>query len=422
MGSIHFPRRLARAGLVAAVTAAIVGAGLLVLPATGRTEPAVHIGTINGQDATDGTVDAPLTGDTLTADGTARIEPGVLADAGASVARPVGSTLPVTGIASFGTAPYTFRWTHGGSTTRFAAPTSQTTTFDSTGLPGGPQTLTLTVTDALGDTDTDTVKVFLQAPATTTLLDVTDEIGPGVPEELGENVDGSNQEIPFVVPRSTEQLTVELSWDTPGSDLDLRLDDPSGAQDDNTTGATGANPERIVIDDPAAGDWAALLTAYLNPPETYHLTAVAEGFVPDPAPTLDAGGPYVFDRGDTQTLTATTTGGTAPVDVAWDLDGDNVFEASGATTTLDFGLGTHLVTVKAVDAAGYEKRETLGVRIVDGTLDNAPGIVVIAVADSGLNVYHQDFRAETYGDETIKALTNGFTRHPSEYLAGYPAT
>ena len=49
-------------------------------------------------------------------------------------------------------------------------------------------------------------------------------------------------------------------------------------------------------------------------------------------------------------------------------------------------------------------------------------ITVVGVADSGINPYHFEFSAATYPDPDVLALTRNFTRHPSEYISGYPAS
>ncbi len=413
-------RRHLWASVAAVVT---VAAGGLLLPTFAQAPAAVSITKINGQSPAGGSVADPVNGDVLQATGTARIEPGVLADAGSSSARPLGQPVPVMGLATFGTAPYTFAWSFEGSAARFANAGAQSTTFSTSGLAAGPVVLTLTVSDSAGSTDTDTVRAFLQAPVNATLVDHAGPIGPGTPEETvgGSNADRSDRSFDFNVPVGTDTLKIVLGWEGAQNDLDLRVDDPSDREDGNTSGAGSANPETISVNGPASGKWKALVQAFLNTPTNFTLKATTTGHVPDPTPALNAGGPYDFAPGEPQQLRASATGGTAPVSIAWDLDGDNVFEASGAAVSTSFGLGTHLVTVKATDGAGYEKRQTLGVRVSDGTVDASPGVVVIAIADSGLNVYHEDFRASTYRDPLISALTANFTKHPSTYLTGYPA-
>jgi hypothetical protein len=48
-------------------------------------------------------------------------------------------------------------------------------------------------------------------------------------------------------------------------------------------------------------------------------------------------------------------------------------------------------------------------------------ITVVGIADTGINPYHLEFSAETYPDPAVLELTDNFTRHPSEYIPGYPA-
>ena len=405
----------------AVATTGLIVAGTLLVPAlaSGST---VSIGTLNGADATSGSVSKPVTS-TVTATGTARTTPAVIADAGASSAVVAGEPAPLVGIASYGTAPYRFAWTHDGSSSRFADAGDASTTFDTTGLAVGPVTVTLEVTDAEGTTDRDSVLLFVQGSQRSVLVDHTGPVDPGVPDELlaPGAADGAEQRFDFGVPAGTDRLDLTLQWGSPDNDLDLRVDDPSDARDGDVTGATGARPEVIAIDRPAPGGWTAIVEAFLNTPDEFHLLAEATVRTPDPTPVLDAG-TYRFDEGAPQELRATVTGGSAPFDIRWDLDGDNLFEVAGATTPTAFPFGTHLVTAKVTDGAGYEKRQTVPVRVeAPGTPSEHGGLVVVAVADSGLNLYHEDFRATTFPDARILELTQGFTRHPSEYLPGYPS-
>jgi hypothetical protein len=412
----------------ALTTAALLGAGALIVPATAATGgPRVAIATVNGQDASSGTLRNPLRTDTLTATGTARTNAALLADAGASSAVATGTAAPLTGIASFGTAPYAFAWSYQGASGRFSKPTAASTTFDTTGITG-PATVDLKVTDANGDTATDTVKVVALGMTDAVLLDETRAIGPGVPDEFFEGSPTAHhrgdEEFAFAVPSGSTTLDVSMGFGggaTGQNDIDLYVDDPTDREDANRTGASSANPEVVHVDAPATGDWKAVAAAYLNTDDTLHVVATAHTLEADPTPQLDAGGPYQFVEGADQQLAAKVTGGTGPYNVGWDLNGDNLFEVQGADVLAGFPIGTHLVTVKVTDGAGYEKRETLGVRVLaPGAPTPDPGLVVVAVADSGINLYHEDFRATTFPDARTLALTNNFTRHPSEYIPGYP--
>jgi subtilisin family serine protease len=51
---------------------------------------------------------------------------------------------------------------------------------------------------------------------------------------------------------------------------------------------------------------------------------------------------------------------------------------------------------------------------------NGDGVVVIAIVDTGINMFHNDFRADYYNDEAVRKRTDDFTKHPSEYIEGFP--
>ena len=82
-----------------------------------------------------------------------------------------------------------------------------------------------------------------------------------------------------------------------------------------------------------------------------------------------------------------------------------------------------MVTFKVTDGNGYERRETTSVLVAnpDRLAAETTSIVVVAINDSGINPYHLEFSAQTYPDPDVLALTNSFTRHPSEYISGYPS-
>ncbi len=175
--------------------------------------------------------------------------------------------------------------------------------------------------------------------------------------------------------------------------------------------------------DPQAGSWTAVADKYATVADEVRAVETAERAPVDPRPSVQSGGPYSFVIGESQHLDGTVTGGTAPVDVGWDLDGDGVFEAAGADVTADLPQGRHLVTLKATDANGLERRETTSVLVADPArlAQETTAVTVIGVADTGINPYHFEFSAAAYPDPDVLALTDNFTRHPSEYIPGYPA-
>ena len=406
---------------VALVTA--VGIGFL-FPVSADSG-AVALLRLNGQDVTDGSADAVITDSTLLLEGAARTGPKALVDAGSSSAVRQGTPAQVLGVALRGQPPYRFAWSYGGSADRFGSPADQGSSFDTTGLEG-PQTLTLTVTDTLGESASDDVKVFVQVPTDAVLLDVTAPTGVGVPDEhlAASGTDGSDLHYSIDVPANSDSLDVSLEWANPANDFDVRLRDPSGAADRRTDAAGGSMPEVIRIDRPAAGRWTVEVDAYANVPDEVHLRALSSGVTPDPTPQLDANGPYRFIESESHDLNAAVSGGTAPLITTWDVDGDGASDSAGTNVSGRFPLGLTFVTVKTTDSAGYEKREVVPVRVAerwDYASDTAP-LVVVGVADSGLNIYHREFRAETYPDPRVLELTNNFTRHPSEYIPGFPKT
>jgi hypothetical protein len=86
-------------------------------------------------------------------------------------------------------------------------------------------------------------------------------------------------------------------------------------------------------------------------------------------PAVDAGGPYTVEEGGTTQLTATGSDPTNDtITYAWDLDGDDVFEAPGATVT--FSAGAHqapeivTVTVQITDEHGQSSTDTAEIQVI----------------------------------------------------------
>jgi hypothetical protein len=140
------------------------------------------------------------------------------------------------------------------------------------------------------------------------------------------------------------------------------------------------------------------------------------------APVADAGGPYEFVVGATQTLTGTVAGGTAPYAIGWDLNLDGQVDVSGPSVTTTLDRGHHLVRFLVRDADGLTSQQMTSVIVGtdDEIRDATVPLVVIGMSDSGINPYHAEFSAATYPDEEVLRLTRNFTRHPSEYIPGFP--
>jgi hypothetical protein len=428
---------------------------MAVLPSTAQaTAASVAITSVNGEEPVDGAV-AEDVGKHVNVRGSAELPtpPTLVVDAGDSQFVHRGDPVTLEGVASGGDGgPYTAQWAVEGGA--FTGGTTFSPVLDTAGLALGPVPVHLEVTDGAGAVAADDVLLFVWEPDRTTLLDETVEAGPGVPDELvgpdpggaatlvgdplpvpdqSGTADGETYELDVLVPADVDTLSFDLSWtqheEVLGdgldpfivNDFDLYVDDPGDRFDGGSSGATAAMPERIEVPSPTAGAWIATVQAFLNGRDTFHLTAVAESVPDDPRPQLTLPGPFRFVVGDPQVVHADVAGGTSPVDIAWDLDLDGQYDdGAGADVTTTFPLGSHLVAAKATDAAGYESHQVTAVRVVDATTVTSP-LVVIGVADTGINPYHRDFSATTFPDPNVLALTENFTLHPSAYIAGYPA-
>jgi hypothetical protein len=90
-------------------------------------------------------------------------------------------------------------------------------------------------------------------------------------ERLGERVfngelkAGDEVRVPVTIEPGTEQVVFDLDWNRdwrfyPTSDFDMLIYDP-GNQLISIDGVTASAPERVVISDPAPGEWTVLIEA-----------------------------------------------------------------------------------------------------------------------------------------------------------------
>lgn len=402
--------------VVPLVLTALVASGI---PAA-ATSGSIEIGTVGGRQVEDGSVGGTLSGrvevaGTASTGGTTPQPDRLVADAGDSPLAEPGGKATLLGSGFGGTAPYTFRWTTSAGAVEGAdAPTAQ---LDTTGLPDGDHQVSLEVTDSNGATATDTVKVAVRSARTLELLKAAkQDTTPGVlgSDSLAFEVD---------VPAGLTSLKVDVSWTAGVNDYDLRVLGPDGARRAGSGGAAPGTAESATVAGGIdAGKWTVAVDKYSTVADT--VTVVVTGDQrPDPRPSVSAGGPYTFQLGQEQRLHATVSGGGAPVVTGWDTDSDGVLDAEGTEPVVTLAEGRHLVTAKATDGAGLERRQTTSVLVADPARlpqDTTP-VTVVAINDTGINPYHLEFSAETYPDPDVLALTEGFTRHPSEYIPGYPA-
>ncbi|MDQ4035679.1 MAG: S8 family serine peptidase, partial [Chloroflexota bacterium] len=387
----------------------------------------LSIDSVGGQAPSKGKVQQPLSG-AVTVSGRASLEDAgapptettpLVADAGDSPFVAIGKPATLMGMGFGGTEPYTFAWSSdAGTITGTDAPTAQ---LDTTGLDAGLHTVSLTVTDSAGVSATDSVKVVIFTPEERGLLDVT-RLDP-TPGALSTGVPGVH-EFPFDVPEGATRIDAVMTHLVPTNDYDLKLFDPDGNERAFPGEFVPNTEETASLADPEPGTWTAVVEKFLTVAD--ELQVVVTGLVAaegDPRPAVNAGGPYTFLPDTDHPLDGTVSGGTAPVNAGWDTDEDGVADLDGVDATAQLALGRHLVTLKATDADGLERRQTTSVLVASQERLEAEStpVTVIGIADTGINPYHLEFSADTYPDPDVLALTENFTRHPSEYIPGYPA-
>jgi hypothetical protein len=408
--------------LLAPLAAVTSVALLLPATATAATGDRIDVVSVGDQQVRNGKVARPVSGE-FPVTGTAVVEARpadtaaqpLVADAGDSSFVAAGEQAPLLGAGFGGKEPYTFSWSapSGGE---LVGADAATAALDTTGLAPGDYPVRLAVTDAAGETVTDEVVVVVYEERQQSLLSESRaDATPGVT--------GTGQYVlfPFEVPDGVSSMTVDLTWTVRTNDYDLQVLDPQG----NVKASSGNAPpefEQAAVSRPEPGAWTVRAEKWATVADEVTATVVATTTGQDPRPVVDAGGPYTFTPDADQTLTGEVTGGTRPV-TGWDLDGDGVFETDGLDATADLPAGRHLVTLKATDARGLERRQTTSVLVAsrERLAADTTAVTVIGIADTGINPYHLEFSAATYPDPDVLALTDNFTRHPSEYIPGYPA-
>jgi Subtilase family len=406
---------------------AVAAASVLVVPVADATTGSLSISSVGGQAVRRGRIANPVSGvvevrgTASVSDGTATppTPPPLVADAGDSAFVGAGQRATLVGMAFGGTSPYSFAWTTPAGTIVEGADAA-TALLDTTGVAPGTYTLGFTVSDATGASASDTVAVVVAEITESTAVD--EERVDTTPGVLSNGSPGT-LDFPFTVEPGTTRIEAAATWTVPANDYDLALIDPSGAERVLVGDPAGVTTEATGLSDPEPGTWIAQLQKFSTVVDTVHMLVTATSTGPDPRPAVDAGGPYKFRTGAQQALDGTVTGGTAPTTTAWDLDGDGRFETAGTDVRSALPAGRHLVTLKATDGAGLERRQTTSVLVADPArlaAETTP-ITVIGIADTGINPYHLEFSATTYPDPDVLALTDNFTRHPSEYIPGYPA-
>jgi hypothetical protein len=406
------------------VIALLLSLMLLVGSVSAGGAPVLTIDSVGGKNVVNGQVPGQLSGKVLVQGtgipgGLLPAEPAprpLVADAGDSGFALAGNPIVLLGSGFGGAEPYTFAWSSPVGTLEGAdAPTAQ---LNTAGVAPGTYTLSLSVTDSAGATASDTVKVAIVTAQQATLLDETrNDPAPGVLN----NGAPPYLDFPFDVPPDTQRIDVTISWGLGVNDYDLSVLDPNGNRVTGSGAAPPVTSESAFWLNPVPGRWTVRADKFATLTDNVRalVTAVVAA---DPRPDVSSGGPYRFAIGATQALAGSASGGTPPYSMGWDTDLDGVLDQAGASITTNLGQGNNLVTFKVTDANGFERRETTSVLVADPArlAAETTAFTIISINDSGINPYHLEFSALTYPDPDVLALTNNFTRHPSEYIPGYP--
>lgn len=383
---------------------------------------------------------------------------GFVVDAGDSAFVERGDLIPLTATAFGAQGAVSYAWYVGGEVVA---------TGQSVGIPSDAYSGAVAVTVSASDgarSDTDTVKVHVYDLGVASeqfeqdvLVAVNDE-DPGQITDAGETsgaIDGETYAYQISVSASATKLDAFLTWENYAaivppnannplypngggpSDFDLFAYGPDPAQDKSS--ADFDRPESLTIDAPAPGAWTMQVRSYLAADDRFTLWVNVTQAPPDPLPTATQVSGVCYATSPQTLVGAVSSGATG----AWDADNDGTFETVGLTATTSYavGSGLHFARFRA-DADGYVRTILVPFR-VQSTCVGDPSMVVVAVSDTGLNVYSKEFEGKFVPDDVLRAFTTTnesqmgpgdvvrrdaagnmlpFTRHPSSYIPGFPAS
>ena len=269
--------------------------------------------------------------------------PTLVADANGPYDGFTGISISFEGSANGGCTPYSYSWTFGDGTTRSGA--TPTHTYSNY----GEYTVTLTVTDNLGATDTDTTTASINDSDLPNTVPTANAGGPY--QEIVNNIvyfDGSE------------------SYDSDGT-----IDSYSWNFGDGTTGS-GATPTHTYTN---YGVYTVTLTVTDNLGVTDFNTTTAsinDSDLPNTAPTANAGGPYIGTVNTAIQFSGSATGGTSYT-WAWNF-GD------GGTSTLQNPTHTYTTTgtytaTSTATSGSYTDSDTASVTVT------TTGFTFIALPD-----------------------------------------
>ncbi|MHB8604170.1 MAG: PKD domain-containing protein [Thermoplasmatota archaeon] len=382
-----------------------------------------------------------------------------VANAGDSKFVKLGDPVTLTATTFGATGAVTYQWDTNGD--NIADTSGQAISVPTTGMSEGSHTFKVFATDSAGHTAADTVNVLLY-----TLTSVPHPFDmavlAGVPDEqagMSGAVDGNTRTYNVTVPAGSTDISAVLKWNNyvqpvPSSaptggmgedDFDMYVTSPVPAQSTSSAGST--MPEAVDVPSPAAGTWSFEVDPYVAANDHYYLFVNTTQAPVDPVPFLTQTSNTCIASAN-QLVSVGVSGGSG-VTGAWDLDLDGNFnDATGLSATTHFPQdGTaHLVRFRATTADGY--RATMFVAVRGATsCGNLPSVVVIGVADTGINPYSKEFAGEFVPYPELRAFTTAdptnlgakdvivrshatttaaaagdvlpFTKYPGDYIPNY---
>ena len=274
----------------------------------------------------------------------------------AGPAQTTEATISLTGTASDNVAVASVTW----SNDRGGSGTAQgTTAWTATGVPlqEGVNTITVTATDAAGNSGTDSIQVTLNLPDTT--APTVSVSGPTQTQEQMVNLSGTAADNKAVA-------TVTWSNDRGGSGTAQGTSSWTAA---NIALQEGVNTITVTATDAAGNSGTGSI----------QITRV----IPDvDAPSVQVSGPSITSN-PTITLTGTASDNIAVASVTWSNDrgGSGTAQGTGTWTAANIALqeGVNIITVTATDAAG--NTGTAGIQVI---CDRTPPAPPVGIRVSGM--------------------------------------
>ena len=300
-----------------------------------------------------------------TIDETVNSGPTVSASASTTTAD-VGYSITFSSSPSGGTSPYTYSWTIGGS----QVSTSQDFSYSFSSA--GSYTVTVTVTDSLGETYSASVSVTINN-------------NPSVSISSSQNPTDIGNSVTFTASESGGTGTISYAWTVNGAS------EGSGATLDYSFGSAGSYTVEVTVTD-SDGHTAS-----------YTLT---ETVYSDPSVSISSS-QNPTDIGNSVTFTASPSGGSGSYTYQWYVNSNAISGATSSTYATSFGSsGTDSVYVVIKDGVGNPATSST----LDETVNTDPSIGIASSqnpTDAGNSVTFTASPSGGSGSYTYQWYLNG---------------